>query len=511
MERQRESPAWFFAALPSLRIIALLILATAGVAISATLCASGNYREAALSATAALGAAVLVAGPISVQTVLVTWFATAPLASFYFRFPVDRSIVTYNRLVFALVVVMLLVKTGYSALTTEPASEASPHRCASTHRASFSVSKFEIAWVLLSVLALASALARSNNVAYAARIAIDTFWLPLVAFHLARNYLDLRKSGRLLLLGGIFLALFLFATGAFELATGTDLFAYKGSDLVREGERRVNGPFAADSSFAIICLILFLFLLAAPKLFRVRFDRTGKLVYLGAVAGVALGALLPAFRTVALALVVSGIVLLWLKEHPNHRSSILRTAARRGLPLGALLVTILIALVGWIATSTPLPGGDRLTDARSAYGRLASWQGAAEIVLDNPVLGVGLANYADYYDATHYYAEEPPEEVLETKAGDSPHSNVLWIGAELGLTGLALYIAANVYLFLKGWRAVKGARDSRQRLAASCLLAIVAAYWISGLTLSSGYYSDLNLYFLFLAGALSRFSNPQHA
>ena len=511
MERQRESPASFFAASSSVRIPASLVLIAAGVAFAATLCARGNYREAAVIAAAALGAGILVSGLISVQTVLIVWFVTTPLASFYVRFPIDRSILTYNRVVIALVVVILLLNSVYTTVSTTTGSETESPSLKAVRRSSLSVSKFEAAWALLSVFALASALARSNNVAYATRTAVDTFWLPLAAFHIAKNYVDPRKAGRGLLLGSIALAFLLFATGVFEIATGTDLFAYKGSELVREGERRVNGPFAADSSFAIICTILFLFLLAAPKLFRVRFDRTGKLVYSCAVAGVALGALLPMFRTVALALVVSGIVLLWLKEHPNHQSSMLRTVTRRGLPLGALLVTILIALVGWIATSAPLPGGSRLTDPRSAYGRLAAWQGAAEMVFDNPVLGVGLANYADYYDATHYYADEAPEEVLETKAGDSPHSNVLWIGAELGLTGLALYVAANVYLFLMGWRAVKGARDSRQRLAASCLLAIVVAYWMSGLTLTSGYYSDSNLYFLFLAGALNRFSNHQDA
>lgn len=512
MERQRESPASFFAASSSVRIPVSLTLIAIGVAFAAALCASGNYREAALIAAAALGAGILVSGLISVQTVLVVWFATTPLASFYVRFPIDRSILTYNRVVIGLVVVTLLLNSVYNTVSAATESEAELRSLRTVPRqVNLSVSKFEVAWALLSVLALASALARSNNAAYSTRIAVDTFWLPLAAFHIARSYLDLRKSGRLLLVGGIALAWVLFATGAFEIATGSDLFVYKGSDLVREGERRVNGPFAADSSFAIICLILFLFLLAAPKLFRVRFDRTARLVYSGSAAGVALGALLPAFRTVGLALAVSVIVLLWLKEHPNQRSSILRTAMHRGLAPGAVLIMILIALAGWIATNDPFPGRSRLTNLRSVYGRLASWQGAAEIVLDNPVLGVGLANYADYYDATHYYAGEPPEEVLETKAGDSPHSNVLWVGAELGLTGLALYVAANVYLFLMGWRAVKGARDSRQRLAASCLLAIVIAYWISGLTLSSGYYSDLNLYFLFVAGSLNRFSIPHDA
>ncbi|HTF36860.1 MAG TPA: hypothetical protein VK651_01020, partial [Blastocatellia bacterium] len=80
---------------------------------------------------------------------------------------------------------------------------------------------------------------------------------------------------------------------------------------------------------------------------------------------------------------------------------------------------------------------------------------------------------------------------------------LLWIASELGLPGLALYVAANLYLFLTGWRALKRAADQRQRIAASCFLALVVAYSIPGLTIASGYYSDLNLYFLFLLGALS--------
>jgi O-antigen ligase len=498
MDRQRDTPVTLFAELPTLRLTAALILPVVGVALAAMLCASGHYREAAILAAAALVAGLLVAVPISVQAVLITWFATAPLASFYIRFPTDRSIVTYDRAVFALVVLMLLLKS-FSAATAQPASQSFPDK-AVPQRARFSMSKFEGAWALLAVLALASALAKSNNVANATRIAIDTFLLPLVAFHVARNYLDLRRGGRFLLLGGIALALFLFATGAFELATGTDLFAYKGAEIVREGERRVNGPFATDSSFAIISLMLFLFLLSAPRLFRVRFDRTGQLAYACAVTAAALGALLPLFRGVAIAL-VAGWIVLQSSERYDKSSTIRRSALRRALP--PLTVGILIALVGWIGTIFPSIAGGRLTDPRTAYGRLATWQAAAEITFDNPVAGVGLANYADYFDASHYYSDEAPEEVFETKAADSPHSNLLWIGAELGLPGLALYVAANAYLFLMGWRGFKRAPDKRGRAAACCFVALLVAYWIPGLTLASGYYSDLNLYFLFLLGALS--------
>jgi O-antigen ligase len=164
---------------------------------------------------------------------------------------------------------------------------------------------------------------------------------------------------------------------------------------------------------------------------------------------------------------------------------------------------MLIALAGWFTTRVPSITGSRLTDPRTAFGRLATWQAAAEITLDNPVFGAGLGNYSEYFDTSHYYADEAPEEVLDTRAVDSPHSNLLWISSELGLTGLALYIAANIYLLLMGWRALKNADDRRRRITASCFLALVFAYWIPGLTLSIGYYSDLNLCFFFLVGALS--------
>jgi O-antigen ligase len=494
MDISHQKPNPLFATLPPLRRTASFVLLTAGVAFAGILCATGDYRNAAVVTIVSLGTALLLAAPIAIEAVLLAWFAATPLASFYLRYPLDRSIITYNRVVFGLIVVMLLLESRPAFARTAALTATSSSRA----RAILSLSKFEVAWALLSLLALASAVARSNNVAYATRIAIDTFWLPLFAFHFARKCFDLRTAGRLLLLACMALALFLFATGAFELATGIDLFQYKGAELVREGERRVNGPFLADSSFAIICLMLFLFLQAAPKLIRVRFDRAGKLVYACATAAAALGALLSLFRAVAFALVIC-----WIAQRWSSRRALKGADLRRVLPLASLIVVILIVLGAWLATMAPAISGSRLADPRSAFGRLATWQAAAEIALENPVFGVGLANYADYYDASHYYSDEPPEEVLDTKAADSPHSNVLWIGSELGLPALALYIAANLYLFLLGWRALERAEDQRQRIAASCFLAIVVAYWIPGLTLASGSYSDLNLYFLFLLGALS--------
>jgi len=272
---------------------------------------------------------------------------------------------------------------------------------------------------------------------------------------------------------------------------------------VREGERRVNGPFLSDSSFAIISLLLFLFLQAAPRLMRLRFDRSGKLIYLIATVCAAAGGLLPGFRMIAFALFVCWIGQIWLEHHATGNLFWKNVNVRRRVSLGIAVVMILSLFGGWLALRAAPALGARLIDPRSAFGRLATWQAAAETVFDNPVFGVGLGNYADYFDQSHYYSEEAPEEVQETKAVNSPHSNLLWIASELGLTGFVMYIAANIFLFLIGWRAFKAATDLQQAVTTSCYLALVLAYWISGLTLASGYYSDLNLYFLFLLGALS--------
>jgi O-antigen ligase len=405
--------------------------------------------------------------------------------------------ITFNRVVFGLLLLMLLDSYRVFKL-----SDARVVKSSSGDRAYFSLTRFEIAWALLSTAALASALAQSNNVAYATRIAVDTFWLPLFAFHFARKGFNLRAGGRILLLGCMALALFLFSTGAIELVTGMDLFRYKGAELVREGERRVNGPFAADSSFAIICLILFIFLLAAPKLIRARFDRSGKLIYVCATAAAALGALLSLFRIVAFALVVCWVAQWSLTRH-DPRLRMKGADIRRLAPVGAVIAVFLVLAGGWIMTTLPERSRGRLINTRSVFGRLATWQGAVEIALDNPVFGVGLANYAEYYDATHYYSDVEREEIRDTKAADSPHSNLLWIVSELGLPAAAAYILANLYLFLMGWRALNRAEGQRQLMAAACFLSLVVAYWIPGLTLTSGYYSDLNLYFSFLLGALT--------
>ncbi|HWP44934.1 MAG TPA: O-antigen ligase family protein [Blastocatellia bacterium] len=450
----------------------------AGVLASALLCSQGSYIEAASILTASVGLGLIVSVRVPLEAVMIFWFAATPFASYYLRFPAEKSILTFDRAVFGLALVLLIID------------------CRRSGREMFS-SKFEIAWALLSAIALSSAIISSNNIGYATRIAVDSFWLPLLAFHIARHHIDLRGKASAFILATMALALVLFFTGAYELRTGTDLFNYPGSQLVREGELRVNGPFMSDSSYSVICLILGLFLWASPSIFRVRLDGGGRLAHRLAVGAVTIAALLPLFRAVALAMIICWAMMLRLMTGERRV-----TAPQRSARLAALALSVLAILASFTLLATRYSGG-RVTDLRNAVGRLATWESAAEIALENPVFGVGMANYIDYFEAKYLRGGPGRGAVLEVRAANTPHSNLLWIAAELGMVAFVLYLAANVYILRMGLSALGRAATFDRRAAAGCFLALVAAYWIPGLTLSSGVYSDLNLYLFFLLGLLS--------
>src|ERR1044071_5370907 len=96
------------------------LLVAFGLAFAAVSSAEGNYRDTAVLTAVAVGIAGSIAAAATVETILLVWFVTTPVASFLIRYPLDRSVITFNRIVFGFLVgVALLELFGVSIIGVE--------------------------------------------------------------------------------------------------------------------------------------------------------------------------------------------------------------------------------------------------------------------------------------------------------------------------------------------------------------------------------------------------------
>ena len=266
---------------------------------------------------------------------------------------------------------------------------------------------------------------------------------------------------------------------------------------------RPNGPFGTNNSFALVGLISF-FLLAflwnvissevgcptSRPAFGLTWGgwagATHRLLHILGISAALLQALLPLFRSVLLTLVVIIVVdLFWTSGFGR---------AWRVLALGA----IFLAAAG-LATLAPGVFRDR-SGSENVYGRIAQHRQALRMVADHPLFGIGMTNFAAVVSRDLRYRAASYEGF---EAETTPHNNVAFVAIETGLAGVLPYTASQLLLWM-AFRRLRG-RGERGRLAWRYFVFIFLAYWISGMTLSSGYFGDLNHWFVFALALLYSF------
>lgn len=446
----------------------------------------------------------------NLRTLLIVWFTSTPALSYFVRYPINRSLLTFDRLV--VFVGALLVLSAVLRLRNAPSVNAEadvPASALAVKAQPFRLTGFEIVWIVFVLFAAFSALTKSLAAVTAAKTVVDAFVLPLLFFYAASrlNFGFQGRCGKALLICSIILAFFFAATGGYEALTAVNLFPYQGSEILRDRELRVNGPFAADSSYSIISALIFVFLLAIPRIFEIKFDRGGRVLYWLALAAAGVASLLSAFRAIALAIAVACLLFEGAFRLSNRRNQSTNAGDRPLLTrktLGAVggIVLATVVLMASLVIVAPQNVRDRLLSLRNAYGRLASWRVALNIFEQHPILGAGLGNYDHAFHQNYHWHLLPIEVELHTRVATQPHSNIVWIGCELGGIGLLLYVVANFLLLRMGYHGLFKSGSRKSRAAAACFLALLVIYWLPGLVLTSGAYSDLNLYFFFLLGML---------
>lgn len=413
------------------------------------------------------------------ETIALLFFALAPAAGYLLRYPEEQALLTFER---AMTFILALAVTA---------------RLARDQALSLRVGWLEACWLAFALYALADCVLRGLAPA-SLKIAVDAFLLPLIVFTIARQALEGAKTVKALFVALIVIAYALLPIGLYELITGHDLLQFPGSDLTRDGIIRPNGPYLSDNSYALISLIVALALYHWPRLMGEPLTLARRLVWMGAIASALAASATPQFRAVAIAAVAS--------------FALSRLLARgwRALIAPALLAMLLaaIALPFFLVVRDSELYRQRLADPTNFYSRLVTYRIALTVARDNWARGVGLGRYESYF-APRYAPKEATtkREMRRLQRGmgslpqSTPHNNYLSVLAELGLPGFTLYTVANLLILIAGWRLRKSSNE-RERAAGTAVISLHCAYTLVGLTLTTGYYGDLNISHFFLIGLL---------
>ena len=117
--------------------------------------------------------------------------------------------------------------------------------------------------------------------------------------------------------------------------------------------------------------------------------------------------------------------------------------------------------------------------------RLAYWKLGVEIMGDHPVLGVGYYNWRTYGEYQH------PDGVGPYGIMEWPHNIFIQAGAELGYTGLLLFLIMVLYIFIINVRSRKLAEEINNRFLYHLsygLSAGLIGYLVSGFFVTVFYY-----------------------
>jgi O-antigen ligase len=393
------------------------------------------------------------------------------LGYYFVSFPMEKAVVTFDRLLLGALLLAM-------ALATYDSSEKVPvalRNCA-------------VMWGTFVLIAGVS-IVHAGDVLRSGRTLADSFFLPaILGWSVIRNF-RVRNHIASLHTAVSLMATYVAVIGIAEMVLGEDLLPLPGSSIVLAGSLvRPNGPFYTNDSFALIGLIAFFLLLFLRQALDDEVPAWRRWLHaVGCGAALAMG-LMPMFRSVLITLMLILLLkTLWARK-PSHRIA------------GFVLIFICLAGASLVSILAPEAYEDR-SRPDNFYVRLAEQMQTLQLFWSHPILGVGLGNFtATVENNTTYMAFYNGVQSI-----DSPHNNLGGILSETGVVGFVPYVAAQVLLVMAFWKIRR--RDTRDaKVAWTYFIFIFLCYWTNGMTLASGYNSDLNLWFVFAICVIYKFA-----
>jgi len=408
------------------------------------------------------------------EFLMLLWVGLFPLGYYFLTFPKKgSSVFTFDRFVVAVVTIAILF-CPKDRLTKLPRD----------------VRRTGWAWAAF-VTAAALSIVKVPQIIGPLRLWTEAFVFPaFIAWYVVTCF-PVREYLRPLHCVTCLAAIYSAAIGTAEMVLGRDLLPFPGAAEIHAGTEvgvlRVNGPFTTNNSFALIGLVAFC-LLVFLKQACGKLPHWQRALHLLGVTAALVQAMLPLFRSVFVTIAIIFVLDLWWVI--GWRQKFVRVAA-----LAAMGLSVLVTMA-----RAPELFEERVSDPSNVYARLAQQQQNLQLFMDNPVFGVGFSNF-------HEVASRTPGHDASyqgTLALDYPHSNIGAVLAETGLAGFIPFILSQFLLVVAFWKLRTRGRSGKQ--AWIFFLYIFLSYWISGMALTSGYYSDLNLWYLFSLAVLYKYA-----
>jgi hypothetical protein len=401
--------------------------------------------------------------------VVLTWLIAFPFCYYLFSIPRDRAIFTVDRAFFFLVLLTIISTPRHHQLLP---LQADVRFAAYLWAGYFSI-------CLISLLGHP---VLDKLTSY--RLIFDGMVMPAVLglyairfFPVIPNLAKIHACFCILMLG-------IAAVSGTELITGTNLLPFPGAveTWVQTSNARlirVDGPFENSSVLCVIGTLGFIFIVYSRRLLGGSLTISQRWLHSAGVLASLACALMPMNRGLVIALLACACIDYFATQPLVSRRT-----------WNCILATLLfVTVVGKVF----YPGlyEDRVTSRANFYQRIAQNLQTLEVVQDHPLLGVGFTLYHDTVAGDSKYAVQWGG----LDAMDNPHNSLMAVLAEEGGIGFFLYVSAQL-LFIRTMWSLRKLNVLGWRAFLYCIL----VYTIFGLDAGISYYSDLNLFYMFVLG-----------
>jgi hypothetical protein len=331
----------------------------------------------------------------------------------------------------------------------------------------------------------------------------------LVVFLFAVNCLDTKGAMRVLAVVGVVILVTQAAVTIARFMTGymapltfgetyqdlAEVRQYLAVDRTdEESVIRAFGTLASPGSTLKLCMMVMpfaLFLCVPNAMFRLRS------VFAAATAFALLGLTFTFTRVYYITIAVEGIlaILIMVRERMLRRAQV--------------VAIVLLGIAALVAASPKLYEQFTVRED-SVTVRLLQYEAAARMILDNPLLGVGLNNGTGekqrYVDVTLNKLDPTTQFYLEPT-----HHLYLSLASEIGIFGALLFVAFFATTAVAGWRQSRQSSDPEIRLVANALVVVFCGVAVTGLMDPLQEYPVLTLLWLYagISLNLSRMTRSQ--